>query len=497
MYTTRRTVAMYEARGAPSHAKECDTSCCLLGTVYILDVNLLPIYLDWTRMIYIPSSTLIHSAQLGDNLFGKAGLRPAEQEQVKAANQVYEQAVEVLCLAFNRGALVTLENPVRSWLWPLLAVLVKRRGPASFRQWYFALQDYDFDSCMFGSGRAKATRIKGSPHVFHGLSRACDGNHQHLGWAPVRRGQGWHFQTKDEAAYPVQLCDFLVAAAGARPSLKAEHWRARELRAQVRAPAGHQSRYAASLIPEFEYQAKLAQVLSHREYKVLKLSSFGGSFAEGSNPVGDAVGRPSSGMRGDQDSSSSSGMLGDQGSSSSSGMLGDQGSSSCSGMCGDQASAPSASYQDVQPIATKRHAGGPSDQASAPSASYQDVQPNATKRHAGGPSDVVGVYHTMERHLQLASGLESPSEWAHQVPDTVRRNIFRLCTDGPLAVSKLRLQALNQLNSRLKELETQEAELRGGMHPDVEEVTRGKAICLFRSLSLKSLGLGIFRSLIL
>ena len=135
-----------------------------------------------------------------DNLFGKAGLRPAEQEQVKAANQVYEQAVEVLFLAFNRGALVTLENPVRSWLWPLLAVLVKRRGPASFRQWYFALQDYDFDSCMFGSGRAKATRIKGSPHVFHGLSRACDGNHQHLGWAPVRRGQGWHFQTKDEAA---------------------------------------------------------------------------------------------------------------------------------------------------------------------------------------------------------------------------------------------------------------------------------------------------------
>ena len=35
MYTTRRTVAMCEARGAPSHAKECDTSCGLLGTIYI------------------------------------------------------------------------------------------------------------------------------------------------------------------------------------------------------------------------------------------------------------------------------------------------------------------------------------------------------------------------------------------------------------------------------------------------------------------------------
>ncbi|CAE7251626.1 unnamed protein product [Symbiodinium sp. CCMP2456] len=371
-----------------------------------------------------------------DNLFGKPGLRSAEQEQVTAANQVYVQAVEVLFLAFSRGALVTIENPVRSWLWPLLAALVKKRGPASFRKWYFDLQDFDFDTCMFGSGRAKATRIKGTTQAFQGLARACDGKHQHLSWAPVRLGQGWQFKTKDEAAYPQQLCDFLVAAAGACPSAKAEQWRARELRAQVRAPAGHQSRYAAALIPEFEYQAPLSQVPPHRDYKVLKLSSFGGSFSESSDPVGETVGYPSAlgdqTKRGDQDSSSSSGMRGDQGSSSSSGMHGDQGSSSRSGTYGDQ----------------------------------------VAKRHAGGSSDIVGVYHTMEQHIQLASGLESPSESAHQVPDAVRRNIFKLCTEGPLAVSKLRLQALNQLNSRLKELEAQEAELRRGMHPDVEEVTR-------------------------
>ena len=115
--------------------------------------------------------------------------------------------------------------------------------------------------------------------------------------------------------------------------------------------------------------------------------------------------------------------------------------------------------------------------------------PNRAKRSAGAPSDPVGVYHTMKQRMQLASRLESPSEWAHQVPDAIRRNVFRLCTEGPLAVSKLRLQALSRLNGRLKELEPQEAELRSGMHPDVEEVTRGKAICLFREL-LEETGFG-------
>ncbi|CAE7927895.1 unnamed protein product [Symbiodinium necroappetens] len=299
----------------------------------------------------LPNAPLpLHDA---DNLFGKAGLRPAEQEQVTAANQVYEQAVEVLFLAYSRGALVTIENPLRSWLWPLLAVLVKRRGPASFRQWYFSLQDYDFDSCMFGSGRAKATRIKGLGH-------------------------SWQFKTKDEA----ELDN------GERKSLE-------------RRPGWSRCR--------------LIVIISQ-------------------------VSCP--GKRGDPISSSCSGKLGDPV------------SSSCSGKRSDP--------------------GG---------------QPCNTKRLAGGSSDLVGVFHTMEQHIQLASELAAPSEWAHQVPDAVRRNIFRLCTEGPLAVSKARLQALNHLNARLKELEPQEAELRGGMHPDVEEVTRGKAICLFREL-LEETGFG-------
>ena len=354
-----------------------------------------------------------------DNLFGKEGLRPAELEQVTAANQVYEQAVEVLFLAYSRGAIVTIENPLRSWLWPLLGVLVKRRGPASFRRWYFSLQDYDFDSCMFGSGRAKATRIKGSPQVFQG---------QHLGWAPVRLGHSWQFKTKDEAEYPAPLCDFLVAAATAPPSVKAGQWRAQELRAQVRAAAGHQSRYARALIPEFEYQARLEQVPPHRDYKLLKLSSFGGSFAESSDPLADVA----LGKHGDPLSSSALGKHGDQLSSDLAGLgegqvrcpgkRGDPISSSCSGKLGDSVSS-SCSGKRSDP-------GG---------------QPCSTKRLAGGSSDLVGVFHTMEQHIQLASELAAPSEWAHQVPDAVGRNIFRLCTEGPLAVSNARLQVLNHL----------------------------------------------------
>ena len=104
-----------------------------------------------------------------DALFGLPNLRPFESEQVAAANAVYKACVRVLFRAYQTGALLTVENPVRSWLWPLLASLVKQFGHKAFAEWYFALQDYDFDACMFGSRWAKATRIKGTPLVFDGL----------------------------------------------------------------------------------------------------------------------------------------------------------------------------------------------------------------------------------------------------------------------------------------------------------------------------------------
>ena len=130
-------------------------------------------------------------APCGAQMPSSGSTRPFEAEQVACANQVYRSCVRLLFRAYKTGALVTIENPVRSWLWPLLAILIKEHGPQSFVDWYFSLQDYDFDVCMFGS--------QGTPGVFEGLQRAC----AHLLWKPTRMA------AKEEAEYTPGLCRFL------------------------------------------------------------------------------------------------------------------------------------------------------------------------------------------------------------------------------------------------------------------------------------------------
>ena len=321
-----------------------------------------------------------------DHLFGFPHLRPSEAEQVAASNAVYRACIRILFRAFQTGALVTIENPVRSWLWPLLAVLVKAHGSKAFADWFFQLQDYDFDACVFGSRRAKATRIKGSPSVFEGLSLSCDQSHIHLSWQPVRLAGRWMYPTKQEAEYAPELCSFLcqkasqaiASSAVSRPA----SMRAKVLRAAVRASAAQQTRAMPALIPEFSMTMPLASVPPGRDVKML----------------------------GSADSSV---------------------------------------------------AGGKSDSSASP---------------------VVGVYHTMEEHLERALDLPCPGDAALRLPDPLRKNLFLILTKGPVAVSKMRLEALKQVNELAAALAGDEKALRATMHEDVDKVTRGKAICLFRAL---------------
>ena len=96
--------------------------------------------------------------------------------------------------------------------------------------------------------------------------------------------------------------------------------------------------------------------------------------------------------------------------------------------------------------------------------------------------DMAGVYHTMEEHLELACALSCPADTSDRVPDQLRKNIFAMLTEGPVAISKKRMLALQSLNEQLAKLEATEKALRQRMHPDVESVTRGKALSLFRQL---------------
>jgi len=83
--------------------------------------------------------------------------------------------------------MVSIENPARSWLWPLLAMLVKETGRADFIQWYFSLVSTMFDACMHGSTRDKSTTILGSPGVFESLGIRCDKSHSHQAWSATKQ----------------------------------------------------------------------------------------------------------------------------------------------------------------------------------------------------------------------------------------------------------------------------------------------------------------------
>lgn len=82
------------------------------------------------------------------HLLGKPNLKPHDKIKVGKANQIYANAVFLLQICFELNCIVSIENPARSWLWPLLAMLVKETGRTDFIQWYFSLVSTMFDACM-------------------------------------------------------------------------------------------------------------------------------------------------------------------------------------------------------------------------------------------------------------------------------------------------------------------------------------------------------------
>ena len=121
-----------------------------------------------------------------DHWMGMQNLSPAEQRRVDGANLVYQAAERILCIIFMLGLWVSIENPERSWLWAILALLVKRRDNAEHSQWYFNLTGTTFDACQHGSSLAETTRLKGTQGIVEHLGGQCDGTHTHANWKVQR-----------------------------------------------------------------------------------------------------------------------------------------------------------------------------------------------------------------------------------------------------------------------------------------------------------------------
>ena len=196
-------------------------------------------------------------------LLGLPGLSSAEQAKVDAANELCRFVVSLLLDAYAKGWTVTIENPVNSWMWSVLALFVRRTGKRAFQSWYASLFHVDFDQCMWGGHRKKASRFLTSASELRGLVAPCDGRHTHAPFQIYRKAGGWQFETALEAEYPAELCLQYVSLLGARLSLPAP---------APRRPLLRQPRRRPPLVPEYKFFTHVRPL----EGEFRELSSEGG-----------------------------------------------------------------------------------------------------------------------------------------------------------------------------------------------------------------------------
>ena len=121
---------------------------------------------------------------------GKPGLRGADRDRVRSANELYKFTLRLLVWAYRHDVPCVIENPSRSWLWPVLESLIRTMtqelGPDLRRAWK-AVRFYDLDACQFGGRRKERTRLASSADL-SALAQDCDGRHSHLPWSVRQDG---------------------------------------------------------------------------------------------------------------------------------------------------------------------------------------------------------------------------------------------------------------------------------------------------------------------
>ena len=173
-----------------------------------------------------------------DNLLGFKSLTGSNKAKVDSANILYHFAILVLHKCFIRGIAISTENPERSWVWGILAKLIREHGDKEFKAWFDALERVSFHSCTHAGKRNKKTRILATRGLFSKLEAECDNSHEHQPWGIVRHHQGLRFDTASEAEYPSLLCKRMATALADFVNLPIDFAR-QVLSRQIRRRLGH------------------------------------------------------------------------------------------------------------------------------------------------------------------------------------------------------------------------------------------------------------------
>ena len=172
----------------------------------------------------------------------------------------------------------------RSWLWLLLALLVKATGKTNFIAWFAELESVYFDACAHGSSRGKRTKLLATPGLFSSLGANCTQDHKHASWQPYKNEHGVLFPTAAEAEYPSLLCNRMAqcvlqmaASMGVAPQVP------QRMKDLLRMGIGHQSVKHHPLIPEYKAYVHAEQPVSNPSHKLLAAPPQTG--AEGQNKL--------------------------------------------------------------------------------------------------------------------------------------------------------------------------------------------------------------------
>lgn len=100
------------------------------------------------------------------HLEGLPHLSGSDLLKVQIANTLCKAAIESLEVCRQLGICISNENPLRSWLWMLLAKYIKEINNIQLIQWYSELERVTFDACAHGSDRDKRTKLLATHGVF-------------------------------------------------------------------------------------------------------------------------------------------------------------------------------------------------------------------------------------------------------------------------------------------------------------------------------------------
>lgn len=205
-----------------------------------------------------------------DHLMGLNDLNSYDKIKVEKSNALYKFAVWILLFCFRHSVIVSVENPVRSWLWQILAKLVKEQNDEAFASWYAALQATVFAACQHGGARDKRTKLLATPNTFTVLEAECKKDHKHASWQPFLSNSRLEFPTAQEAEYPTLLCDRMAQCVVQHLQKQGKRWAIdASLQTLLKRQVGIQTVKTPQLIAEFSHFAHLEKQCQQDDHKLI------------------------------------------------------------------------------------------------------------------------------------------------------------------------------------------------------------------------------------